>query len=117
MKNGVPNRRRRRSVIAFEMVRLDRGASEPLHQQVYRQIRDELRSGIFRDGSSRLPSSRVLAVELGISRATVDLAFSELCAEGYLIRKTGSGTFVADPLPEVFMNARKTGTSPKIAQE
>ena len=107
MKKRVSNRRRRRSLIAFEMVRLDRAAVEPLHHQLYRQIRDELRSGNFNDGSSRLPSSRALAAELGVSRATVDLAFSELHEEGYLITKTGSGTFVADPLPEVFLSAGK----------
>ncbi len=70
--------RRRRSIIAFEMIRLDRTTAEPLQEQLYRQIRDELRSGSFADGSSRLPSSRALAVDLGISRLTVSLAFSKL---------------------------------------
>jgi GntR family transcriptional regulator/MocR family aminotransferase len=113
----VLNRRRRRSIIAFEMVRLDRAAAEPLHHQLYRQIRDELRSGNFSRSSSRLPSSRALAAELGLSRTTVDLAFSELHAEGYLVTKTGSGTFVADPLPEAFLSAAKDRVSPQIAQE
>src|SRR6266496_5305080 len=100
-----PKGRRRRSIIAFEMIRLDRTAADPLHQQLYRQIRDELRSGIFSDTSSRLPSSRALATDLGISRATVRLAFSKLHAEGYLRSKRGSGTFVASPLPETFLIA------------
>jgi GntR family transcriptional regulator/MocR family aminotransferase len=117
MKKRVSNRRRRRSIIAFEMVRLDRAAAEPLHQQLYRQIRDELRSGNFNRGSSRLPSARALAAELGVSRTTVDLAFSELHAEGYLITKTRSGTFVADLLPEAFLSAGKARMSPQIAQE
>lgn len=117
MKKRVSNRRRRRSLIAFEMVRLDRAAAEPLHHQLYRQIRDELKSGNFSGSSSRLPSARSLAAELGVSRTTVDLAFAELHAEGYLITKTRSGTFVADPLPEAFLNAGKVGASPEIAQE
>src|SRR5690242_7656289 len=117
MKMRVLNRRRRRSIIAFEMVRLDRAAAEPLHHQLYRQIRDELSSGNFNHSSSRLPSSRALAAELGVSRATVDLAFSELHAEGYLITKTGSGTFVADPLPEAFLSAGKARMLPQRAQE
>src|SRR5215213_9822875 len=117
MKKRVSNRRRRRSLIAFEMVRLDRAAVEPLHKQLYRQIRDELRSGNFSRSSSRLPSSRALAANLGISRFTVSLAFSELHAEGYLIAKPGSGTFVADPLPEEFLSADKVGSSPQTAQE
>jgi GntR family transcriptional regulator/MocR family aminotransferase len=116
-KRRVSNGRRRRSIIAFEMVRLDRTAAEPLHQQLYRQIRDELRSGNFSRSSSRLPSSRALAVDLGISRMTVDLAFSELHAEGYLVRKMGSGTFVAEPLPDAFLSADKAESSPQMAQE
>jgi GntR family transcriptional regulator / MocR family aminotransferase len=117
MKKRVSNRRRRRSIIAFEMVRLDRAAPEPLHQQLYRQIRDELRSGNFSRNSSRLPSSRVLAAELGVSRITVNLAFSELHQEGYLITKGGSGTFVADPLPDAFLTAGTAGSPPQTEQE
>src|SRR6266852_3983987 len=100
-------KRRRRSIIAFEMIRLDRSAAEPLHEQLYRQIRDELKSGTFTDGASRLPSSRALAADLGISRLTVNLAFSKLHAEGYLRSKARSGTFVAQPLPDTFLSADK----------
>src|SRR5262245_49956431 len=98
-------KRRRRAIIAFELIRLDRTATEPLHEQLYRQIRDELKSGAFTDGASRLPSSRALAVDLGISRLTVNLALSKLHAEGYLRSKARSGTFVAHPLPEAFLTA------------
>src|SRR5436190_4265586 len=103
-------KKRRRSIIAFEMIRLDRTAAEPLHEQLYRQIRDELRSGNFADGACRLPSSRTLAVDLGISRLTANLAFSKLHAEGYLRSKARSGTFVAHPLPESFLTADKIST-------
>src|SRR6266404_5399950 len=81
---NLHGKRRRHSILAFEMVRLDRAAAEPLHQQLYRQIRDELISGTFNNNSSRLPSSRALASELVISRFTVNLAFARLHAEGYL---------------------------------
>src|SRR6266487_3974323 len=107
-------KRRRRSIIAFEMIRLDRSAAEPLHEQLYRQIRDELKTGSFTDGASRLPSSRALAIDLGISRLTVNLAFSKLHAEGYLQSKVRSGTFVADPLPETFLSADKPKAYPAI---
>ena len=105
--------RRRRSIIAFEMIRLDRTSVEPLHRQLYRQIRDELTSGNFSGSSARLPSSRALAADLGIARLTVNLAFSELHAEGYLQSKAGSGTFVADPLPETFLSARRPEIHPR----
>ncbi len=115
------SKRRRHSVIAFEMIRLDRTAAKPLHEQLYRQIRDELRSGSFTDGASRVPSSRALAVDLGISRLTVNLAFSKLYGEGYLRSKARSGTFVAHPLPETFLTADKpkayrlVGQRPRIS--
>ena len=54
---SLPEKRRRRSIISFEMIRLDRASIEPLHQQLYRQIRDELKSGTFSDRAARLPSS------------------------------------------------------------
>jgi GntR family transcriptional regulator/MocR family aminotransferase len=95
-------KRRRHSIVAFEMVRLNRAAAEPLHQQLYRQIRDELASGSFNNNSSRLPSSRALAADFGVSRFTVNLALSRLHAEGYLQSKIGSGTFISEALPETF---------------
>ena len=104
-RKSLLKKRRRRSIIAFEMIRLDRTAVEPLQKQLYRQIRDELRSGSFTDGASRLPSSQTVAVDLGISRSTVKRAFSKLYAEGYLRSKARSGTFVAHPLPEIFLTA------------
>src|SRR6266700_8027837 len=100
--------------MAFEMIRLDRTAAEPLHQQLYRQIRDELTSGSFSDSSSRLPSSRALAADLGISRLTVNLAVEKLHAEGYLRTRIGSGTFVANLLPDTFLSARKPKPEPQI---
>ena len=103
-RRGPNKKRRRRSIIAFELIRLDRSATEPLHQQLYRQIRDELVAGRFGRSSSRLPSSRALAADLGVSRLTVNLAFLKLHEEGYLQSKRGSGTFVAERLPESFLS-------------
>src|SRR5437899_5359992 len=114
-EHPTPNlhgKRRRHSIVAFEMVRLDRAAAEPLHQQLYRQIRDELASGSFNHNSSRLPSSRALASDFGVSRFTVNLALSRLHAEGYLQSKIGSGTFISEALPETFLSARTTSTAP-----
>jgi GntR family transcriptional regulator/MocR family aminotransferase len=90
------------------MIQLDRNGRAPLHQQLYRQIRDELTSGSLNNGASRLPSSRALAVDLGISRFTVNLALSKLTAEGYIRSRVGSGTFVAQPLPEIYLSAQRT---------
>src|SRR5436190_23019328 len=119
---SVPKQRRRRSVMSFEMVRLDRASSEPLYQQLYRQIREELESGSFDSSASRVPSSRVLAATLGISRPTVNQAFSKLVSEGYLQARKRSGIFVADHLPATFLKAVKPATiartehSPRVAR-
>jgi GntR family transcriptional regulator/MocR family aminotransferase len=51
---------------------------------------------------------------LGISRLTVNLAFSKLHAEGYLRSKPRSGTFVAHPLPETFLTADKAKAIPQV---
>src|SRR6266508_2537326 len=109
---NLHGKRRRHSIVAFEMVRLDRAAAEPLHQQLYRQIRDELASGSFNNNSSRLPSSRALAADFGVSRFTVNLALSRLHAEGYLQAKIGSGTFISEALPETFLSARTSKAAP-----
>src|SRR6478736_6176902 len=121
--SSAPKQRRRRSVMSFEMVRLDRASSEPLHQQLYRQIREELESGSFDSSASRVPSSRVLAATLGISRPTVNQAFSKLLAEGYLQARNRSGIFVADHLPATFLKAATPATttartehSPRVAR-
>src|SRR5438552_4800469 len=114
-EHPTPNlheKRRRHWIVAFEMVRLDRAAAEPLHQQLYRQIRDELVSGSFNNNSSRLPSSRALAADFGVSRFTVNLALSRLHAEGYLQAKIGSGTFISEALPESFLSARTSKAAP-----
>jgi len=120
--SSVPRQRRRRLVMSFEMVRLDRASSEPLYEQLYRQIREELESGSFDSSASRVPSSRVLAATLGISRPTVNQAFSKLLAEGYLQTRKRSGIFVADRLPATFLKAATTTTtarsehSPRVAR-
>src|SRR5438045_2941576 len=113
-EHPTPNlhgKRRRHSIVAFEMVRLDRTAVEPLHQQLYLQIRDELASGSFNNNSSRLPSSRALAADFGVSRFTVNVALSRLHAEGYLQSRVGSGTFIPVALPETFVSARTRSAS------
>src|SRR5438045_5175609 len=120
--SSVPRHRRRRLVMSFEMLRLDRASSEPLYQQLYRQIRQELESGSFDSSASRVPSSRVLAATLRISRPTVNQAFSKLLTEGYLQARKRSGIFVADHLPATFLKAARLATtgrtehSPRVAR-
>ena len=80
-------------------------ADSPLRAQLERQLRDGIRSGRLRT-SARLPPSRELARELGVSRGVVVDAYSQLVAEGYLIARRGAGTEVsgsigAQPAPRL----------------
>lgn len=87
------------SFIDLGFVRLDRRKHESLVTQLYQSIRDAILTGQLRK-MHRLPSTRALATELGVSRTTVINAFEQLTAEGYLAGTVGRGTYVSDELPE-----------------
>jgi len=91
-------------------IRLSKKHSVPLYLQVYHQFRNMIVSQRFRPGD-RLPASRSLAKELGVSRVIVNQGYEQLILEGYLVGKPGSGTFVADILPDSLLNAAKTNGS------
>lgn len=75
-------------------LRLDREAEETLGSQLQRELREAIRSGRLAEGE-RLPSSRTLAGELGLSRGLVLECYEQLVAEGYLSTRPGSATRVA----------------------
>ena len=77
------------------LVSVDRTRPEPIHGQVETGLRAAIRSGRLAPGEL-LPSSRLLAEELGVSRGLVQGCYEQLVAEGYLAARTGSGTRVAD---------------------
>jgi GntR family transcriptional regulator/MocR family aminotransferase len=81
------------------LVRLDRAAGEPLGAQLQRELRDAIRAGRL-VADERLPSSRALATELGVSRGLVVDTYAQLEAEGYLVTQVGSGTRVATDVAE-----------------
>ncbi|HEY8023177.1 MAG TPA: PLP-dependent aminotransferase family protein [Burkholderiaceae bacterium] len=70
------------------------GDRRSLREQICAAIRQALHSGQVTQGE-RLPASRVLAADLGVSRVTVEAAYGQLEAEGYLRRQVGGGTFAA----------------------
>src|SRR6266571_5404559 len=76
------------------LLRLDRERSEPLRSQLEAGLRDAIRSGRLQ-GGERLPSSRELSRELGVSRGLVQECYNQLLAEGYLTSRAGSATRVA----------------------
>jgi len=80
------------------LVRLDSRSRAGLQRQIAGSIRRSILDGVVAPGA-KLPSSRALADDLGVSRTTTLLAYEQLTAEGYLASRHGSGTFVASGLP------------------
>ncbi|NJL04008.1 MAG: PLP-dependent aminotransferase family protein [Chloroflexaceae bacterium] len=85
----------------------------PLHRQLCDRLREAILSGTLRAGT-RLPGTRTLATELGISRNTVVNAFEQLLAEGYVTGKIGSGTYVACKLPDTLLQVGNVTDPPKL---
>lgn len=70
-------------------------AAMPLHARIQRAIRQLILDGALGAGKP-LPASRALARSLGVSRDTVESAYAQLHAEGFIERRVGSGSFVAE---------------------
>lgn len=85
-----------------EMLRLslDRDSDISLKNQIIESFRALILSGRA-PGGTRLPASRQLAAELGVSRITTLAALDQLAAEGYLQTRRGAGTYVAHDLPHL----------------
>ncbi|MCB6992717.1 PLP-dependent aminotransferase family protein [bacterium 210820-DFI.6.37] len=75
------------------MIILDRESAKPLYLQIYQHIRDEIITGELEEGR-RLSATRRQADNLGVSRNTVEQAYLQLCSEGYLENRRGSGYYV-----------------------
>lgn len=105
---------RRSRSSTFQPVSIDTHAGEPLHRQLYDELRGSILSGRLPPGS-RLPASRELAALSGVSRNTVMLAFEQLRAEGYISGRLGSGTYVAEALPEHAMSPTTVPAIPNPA--
>jgi GntR family transcriptional regulator/MocR family aminotransferase len=85
-------------------VDLDRRRPEALAMQLYEKLRQAVLRRQIRPGE-RLPATRVLALDLGVSRNTVTSAYEQLLAEGYIEARVGSGTCVARSLPDELLSA------------
>ena len=93
------------AILTLAGVRFDPSSKVPLHRQIYGALREVILERRVRAGM-RLPSTRALAAELGVSRTTVVIAFDQLMSEGYITGREGSGTFVADSIPDELLRVR-----------
>src|SRR5689334_8274465 len=101
------------SVFSVDVTDLET-VGQPAYERICSRIRAAITSGALAP-NARLPSSRMLAKDLGVARNTVDWALSQLVADGYIVRRRGAGSSVAERLPErdVAPRARKRVASPK----
>lgn len=104
---------RRPSISSFRAFSLDVATAEPLHRQLYDEIRRAILAGRLAAGS-RLPASRELAAVTRVSRNTVLSAYEQLLAEGYIQSRAGSGTFVAHSLPDAAVPETAETQSPSL---
>ncbi len=74
---------------------LEKGGGESLYAQLYKIIKSDILSGHLRPGE-KLPSKRALAEHLAISTVTVEAAYSQLLAEGYIVSRPRSGYYAAE---------------------
>ncbi|MEO8359346.1 MAG: PLP-dependent aminotransferase family protein [Vicinamibacteria bacterium] len=93
---------------------LDRHSATPLYRQIYQGYRTAIIERRLRAGQ-RMPSTRGLADELGLSRIPVLNAFEQLIAEGYLEARTGAGTYVSTALPDTERSRRVVSTDAKVS--
>lgn len=94
---------------------LDRGVGIPIFRQIYDGLRRAILDGRLRPGQ-RIPSTRGLAADLGVSRLPVLSAYEQLLHEGYLVGRTGSGTFVSKHIPDDLLRppaARRLTSAPR----
>src|SRR5437868_9597851 len=83
-----------REHVVFHLLQQSLSGEGPLHAQLYASIRSAILAGGLVAGT-RLPSTRALASGIGVSRNTAEEAFARLAQEGYLERRVGDGTYVA----------------------
>lgn len=89
--------------------RIERGSGQPVYRQLHRLLQQAILSRELPAGA-RVPSSRLLAAELGIARNTVTQVYEQLVLEGYVTSATGRGTFVADTSPDEIVGAAEIGS-------
>ncbi|KVE30071.1 DNA-binding protein [Burkholderia singularis] len=91
--------------------RLVRGAAQPpIYRQLHRLLQQAILTRELPPGA-RMPSSRLLAAELGIARNTVTQVYEQLVLEGYVTSATGRGTFVADSAPDEIVGEPLSGVA------
>ena len=102
-------------ITAFSLILPPRPARMAAGRWLYSALRAEILEGRLRPGA-RLPASRDLARQYGLSRGTIVVAFDQLRSEGYVEGRVGSGTYVTRVLPDHLLQARRSPRKPASAR-
>ncbi len=97
-----------RQTTTFEWMLPPRTTRIPAYQWLYEALRGEILEGRLRPGA-RLPGTRDLADQYGLSRGTIVSAFDQLKSEGYVEGTAGSGTYVSRVLPDDLLKVARVG--------
>ena len=95
------------------MITVDKTSPKPLYLQVFDSCRKEILSGTLHTGA-KLPALRTLALDLGVSRNTVEMAYRQLVQEGYVSSRPGAGYIVEElDLDEMLLAWQQTDEQPE----
>ena len=82
---------------------LDHNDNSPLYMQVARKLIKDVREGLYQVDQA-LPSERVLSEQLDVSRVTARKAIDQLVEQGLVVRKRGSGNYIAPRIEQPLSN-------------
>ncbi|PLS20845.1 PLP-dependent aminotransferase family protein [Neptunicoccus cionae] len=97
-------------------IRIERGSDRKISVQLYMALREIILTGGLGAGR-RLPASRTLAKEIGVSRTTVIDAIDRLVSEGMLVSRVGAGTYVSDVLAQPLTGADRPDAPQDVLAE
>jgi GntR family transcriptional regulator / MocR family aminotransferase len=100
----------------FALTLPPRDAATPAYRWLYSTLRAEILDGRLRAGA-RLPATRDLAQQYGLSRGTIVSAFEQLKSEGYVEGTVGSGTYVSKVLPDELLQVSSNANAQLRAQQ
>lgn len=87
-----------------------------MHQQIKEEIIQKIESGDY-EPQSKLPTEAAFCDAFGVSRTTVRAALQQLTQEGYVIRRQGQGTFVAEPKIRTNLSQTITSFNEQVASQ
>jgi GntR family transcriptional regulator / MocR family aminotransferase len=99
----------------FEMALPPKDSTAPSYRWLYAALRAAILEGRLHP-AARLPATRDLARQYGLSRGTIVNAVDQLKSEGYVQGRTGSGTYVSNTLPDELLQVR-SNAKPRLPQE